>query len=151
MSRQERGREVPVKYNKFYEQPPATSHQPGSQARNRRKAEWSFILLESRRWECSQSQKSIIYTIVKKLGGAVINMNIHLRFETSNIRFRNFLYSTGRLADLTWKYLDQSEMIDVDQRQCETMTQLMRRRVSQPGQHGVTASWPPQPDWLPPL
>ena len=34
-------------------------------------------------------------------------MNIHLRFETSNIRFRNFLYSTGRLADLTWKYLDQ--------------------------------------------
>ena len=46
--------------------------------------EWSFILLESRRWECSQSQKSIIYAIVKKLGPTIINMeNIHLKPQIS--------------------------------------------------------------------
>ena len=87
--------------------------------------EWSFILLESRRWECSQSQKSIIYAIVKKLGPTIINMeNIHLKPQISVLGISS---PAGWLADLTWKYLDQSVMIDVDQRQWETMTRLMRR------------------------
>ena len=50
-------------------------------------------------------------------------------------------------VDLTWKYLDQSVMIDVDQRQCETMTRLMRRavwpaQVSQPADPATSYSPP---------
>ena len=52
--------------------------------------------------------------------------NIHLKPQISVLGISS---PAGWLADLTWKYLDQSVMIDVDQRQCETMTRLMRRAV----------------------